>query len=565
MKTRTTFKFGQILLFAFGALLLSFQYSCKDDLTEMHNEAALEHSNTNAYARSFSGDSIVLKNPYSVEIMKTALEQLRAKNPKQTAGFEVRPSHLYLKFNPKNEDEVGLLKQDSTIHYFDYRLDAEYAEGFLENRAPDRDSIPVYYTAVPVGKNLPAVEHEVLSELYIPEQDPYFSDIDDIERYEVTGKLANKTDLFNNLLYLAYELTGNEEDLLTDDSTPQAKWIFGKKWYPSGRIQVKDDILDVVPVTGAQVLMRQWFTVAQGITDGNGYFSTSSVRGKAKYVIQWERYNYSVRNGSIFQAEMKGPNVKQQAWYPVIDGGEDEYHALIHQAAHDFYYGYRFGLTSPPMNNHIYNFGRQSQIKIAARKTAPWGVPSSYSHIRSELTFGLSAQIHIKAYGRLSDMVYGTTIHELSHALHSIIDRSAYNDICQDSFLSFNSAVKNRNRRLLESWPTTVETLMTLERYKRIRGYAVYRSTGSNNFQNRTISAENHYTSGGYDMIDGHNQNGMYGVGYPADRVTGYTASQLEQALKGSRNWYQWRDKIKNNYSNPTSIYLDELFANWPD
>ncbi|HAO27882.1 MAG TPA: hypothetical protein DCQ68_09770 [Chryseobacterium indologenes] len=93
----------------------------------------------------------------------------------------------------------------------------------------------------------------------------------------------------------------------------------------------------------------------------------------------------------------------------------------------------------------------------------------------------------------------------------------------------------------------------------------MYRSTGSNNFQNRTISAENHYTSGGYDMIDGQNQSIMYGVGYPVDRVTGYTAPQLEQALKGSTNWYQWRDKIKNSYSNPTKIYLDELFSNWPD
>jgi len=262
---------------------------------------------------------------------------------------------------------------------------------------------------------------------------------------------------------------------------------------------------------------------------------------------------------------MKGPNVKNQSWNPVIDGGEDEYHALIHQAAHDYYYGYRFGLHSPPENNHFYSFGHQHQLKIAARKTAPWGFPSSYSHIRSEITFGLSAQVHIKAYGKKSDRVYGTTIHELSHALHSIIDRGSYNDICLDAFLSTNSAVKNRNRRLLETWPTTIEILMTLHRYNGKRGYAVYEDLNYNNYQRYTIGDENHYTSGGYDMIDQLNQSAFYGGGQPVDRVSDYTASQLEQALIGARNWGQWRDRIKNSYNNPTKIYLDELFNNWQD
>ena len=41
-----------------------------------------------------------------------------------------------------------------------------------------------------------------------------------------------------------------------------------------------------VPLKGAQVLIRQLFTVRQGITDANGYFSTGTVRGRARYVIQ---------------------------------------------------------------------------------------------------------------------------------------------------------------------------------------------------------------------------------------------------------------------------------------
>jgi len=565
-------KLKQLFLCVLYAGLFLFQLSCKDELSDIQNEEAFKaEKNSSLSAREFSGDSLILENPYSTENMAKALQRVKYNNPKYSFGkFNVQTTHLYLKFSPENEEQVSLLKSDSTIHYFDYRMDTEYKEEYLANRSPDKDSIPVYYTAVPVGKTLPAVKHEVLSELYIPEQDPYFSDIKDNEEYQVTDRVENKTDLFNNLLFSAYEQTGNEQDLLTDNATPEARWIFGSKWYPSGNIRVQDDIAGSRPVTGAQVLMRQWFTVAQGITDGNGNFSTSSVRGKARYVIQWERYHYSVRDGSFFQAETHGPNVKKQSWSINLNGGKDEYHALIHQAAHDFYYGYRFGLISPPMNNHFYNFGRQSQIKIAGRLSNS-GPTSSYSHIRSEITFGLSAQIHIKDYGKPSDQVYGTTIHELSHALHSVKDRFSYDNIVRDSFLSGDSQVRKRNRRLLESWPTAVEILMTLERYRvrfNLQNYAVYQNPTLDyrNYQNRTIATENLYTSGVYDMVDNLNQRRIFGGAYPIDQVSGYTIKELENALSGARYWNDYRDRIKAMYpNNPTRPFLDELFANWQD
>lgn len=384
---------------------------------------------------------------------------------------------------------------------------------------------------------------------------------------------ANKEVLLHQLLDEAFKLTGNKRVDSESKKCASARLIFGTRWWPSGSITIYDEVAGAnKPVLGAQVLIRQWFTVRQGITDANGNFSTSSVRGSAKYIIQWERYNYSVRNGSLFQAELRGPIKKEESWNYTINNGvgdsDDRYHALIHQAAHDFYYGHRFGLISPPMNNHIYTFGRQGQIKIAARETAPCGILSSYSHIRSELTYSLAPQIHIKAWGRPSDEVYGTTIHELSHALHSVLDRSSYDNIVRDAFLNNTSAVQNRNRRLLETWPTTVEIMMTLDRYRtkfNVPNYSVYQNTSLNNNQRITIAAENHYTSGGFDMIDDFNQSVIFNNQFPIDRVNGYTLKQLEQSLIGARYWSQWKDNVKNKYDNPTEIFLDELFNNWQD
>lgn len=363
----------------------------------------------------------------------------------------------------------------------------------------------------------------------------------------------------------AFKLTGNERESSKTKTNANAKWIFGTKWWPSGKITVYDEIAGMdKPVVGAQVLIRQWFTVRQGITDENGNFSTASVRGSARYVLQWERYNYSIRNGSLFQAETKSATEQKDVpWNLNITGGDDKYHALIHQAAYDYYYGHRFGLISPPMNNHNYSFGRQGQIKIAARETAPWGIPSSYSHIRSDLTYSLAPQIHIKAWGRPSDEVYGTTIHELSHALHSVLDRSSYDNIVRDAWLDNHSSVQNRNRRLLETWPTTVEIMMTLDRYRTKFGNPDYQYKW--NKQSLTILDENHYTSGGFDMIDDFNQSVIFDNRFPVDRVNGYTLKQLEQSLIGARHWSQWRDNVKNKYDNPTEQFVDELFNNWQD
>ena len=50
---------------------------------------------------------------------------------------------------------------------------------------------------------------------------------------------------------------------------------------------------------------------------------------------------------------------------------------------------------------------------------------------------------------------------------------------------------------------------------------------------------------------------------YPFEMVSGYTLCQIEQALKGCTTLEQWRDRLKSMYSNPTSVYLDELFDNY--
>ena len=563
-------KFKKLKLL-FGVILLTAITSCITDPNLSETESQSKREDWIKLGKK-------LENPYSIKNMRLALQNLKVKKTSSVSRialidqeFSIEPNYLYVEFQPQTEAEEAVLKQDSSVVLFDYPLDYEFTDEVLDSRpALSANQVPNYYSAIKIDSETASEAHyETLEQLYIPEEDPYFG-----SQLQKSQKIsANKEVLLEQLLDEAFKLTGNKRVDSQPKTSTSARLIFGTRWWPNGNITIYDEVAGAnKPVVGAQVLIRQWFTVRQGITDANGNFSTSSVRGSARYIIQWERYNYSIRNGSLFQAELRGPVKKDEAWNYTINSGsgdsDDRYHALIHQAAHDFYYGHRFGLISPPMNNHIYSFGRQGQIKIAARETAPWGILSSYSHIRSDLTYSLAPQIHIKAWGRPSDQVYGTTIHELSHALHSVLDRGSYDNIVRDAFFNNTSAVKNRNRRLLETWPTTVEIMMTLDRYRtqfNVPNYSVYQNTTLNNNQRITIAAENHYTSGGFDMIDDFNQSVIFNNQFPIDRVNGYTLKQLEQSLIGARYWSQWKDNVKNKYDNPTEIFLDELFNNWQD
>lgn len=597
-----------LLVFSLSIFLIS----CHDDEEFFDEDVSASLKSTKVEEKY--KDAKKLKNPYSVKNMQKALDKIKndlkekkikikEDTPQRleegVIDFEINTSHYYIRFLPASVEEEAILKEDPNIHLFDYPLDYEFSDAYLDGRTPSgAEYTPEYFTSVTLGQELPSgVVYEVIEELYIPEEDPFFDTYGMARVAEGTkqGEIGGREDFLRHLLYEAYSQTDNLSDLIGDVAdTTNAIWIFGSKWYPSGKLRLWDDnagqsttttkvfshyeyydcdtnnplepqqrlpdgqcqravytyvtnTVDgkYVPLVGAQVLMRQWFTIRQGITDANGNFSTGSVRGAARYIIQWERYQYSIRNGSLFQAELRGPKKLDESWIKDIKDGDDEYHGMIHTAAHEYYYGDRLGLHSPPTNALL-----KKQMKIAAREKDG---TSSFIHQRRFIEL---AQIHIKQWGEESQYVYGTTIHELAHAAHWNLDRNSYNNLGFDGYIGGNDG----DKRTLETWARTVEIMMTLNRYRVKFNQPNYRYMFE--LQNQSIESEKYYTSAGYDMIDNYNQRNLSSF-YPIDRVSGYTINQLEDALKNTNSWDEWKRNIKNNYSNPTEIYLDELFNNW--
>jgi hypothetical protein len=525
-----------------------------------------------------------LENPYSVENMRKALENVESQLKSAT---KVEPTHYYVRFRPKSEQELGLITRDTTLYVYDYPLDVEVKRGGTHYHDPSipANEITWQYTVVPIDYVFPDVQYQKLAELFLPE-----------ERNELQELKSASLDHFDwlKLETEALRITGNLNERNADNNTLKSTY-----WRPSGTIRVYDDVISsstttrkvfdhyeyydcetgeiiipdpgtgpdpilkqaqipendyctravyryetstsnshLIPIEGVVVRARRWFTTHEGITDANGDFSCDGTfQRDANYSIKWEKWDFDIRDGSYGQAYYNGPKQTGEWNLDIINTPKSKLFAHIFRAAYTYYYKHaNWGIKAPPRRDGLLSFLDQ-RLHIGGKDKAG----TSHYFDFNELVQSATVVVYsMSENGRALDSreIFGTSIHELAHASHWAL---GYTDI---NWLL--------NKRLTESWATGVEAVITND---------VYKSKNYNTKQTKTISdMSDGYTSIVWDMIDNVNQYGS-DPNYPDDQVSGYTISQLENALPGTLgSWWTWRDNIKDYYNNPTELYLDKLF-----
>ena len=581
----------RLLIFALIGMLM---YSCQDE-----DDFVTEENSTIEQQAPESAMKLwkKLENPYSVANMQRAMDTIlkevkKSKNyqaksfQKSAEQIEIEETDLYVRFLPKDSLELNIIEKDTALVLFDYPLDYEIEREGEYYHDPDlpEDQISWRYAVVKPDYQFPKVKYEILSHLFIPENSEGYREEDE----NAQGKTAySKTSSLISLetvsLYLTNNLSKEEKTAIEKEKKKnlQAKrvcvwficWNVPDRWNPSGTIKLWDDRLNRYNrMQGVKVRARRWFTVKTGITNSDGYFRTGSFRRPANYSIRWQRHHFSVKwSWWLFwssTAWYNGPKQKSP-WNLNIRGGTQQYYATIFQAAHDYYYRHNYGLTKPS------NSGGFWKLRIRARK-----VNGRSSHAEARRLYNW-ADISLKAWGDASDLVYGTTIHELAHAAHKNIDRGAYVNLTWKGWISpcLPSAESCDHpgptgasaRRVMETWATTVEIVLTNLRYRSYlsdNNFTYGQWENSQNKQNWPSRLQPYYTSLGYDLIDDINQRTditpTYSGLYPQDRVSGYTIKQIENSLRNTNSWGEWKEHIKQqNSSNPTNIYINELFNNW--
>ena len=541
------------LSFAF-VLGLAVLTACKDEpmlaLEEQQNVEAQEFNN------NLPSDGMMvlgqeLQDPYKLSNMQQAYANITG------AKAQLQPTHLYMRFLPKNEEELYLLKN---IELFDFPLHYEIIQNGDCYHDPElpAEAITWQYAVIPIDTTIPEnIQQELIYEVFIP-------------NYDTDG---SKSGLLEAIEDEAIRLCGYS-DMLQQNAS---KGLFSK-WTPSGTIKVWDDVLlKYIPIHGAKVQVR-WLThIEKDFTDANGNFSTSSFRFDVNYSIKWERADFDIRSGNWGQAWYNGPKLGS-AWYLNIDkGGMSWVYAHIFRAAHMYYYGHSsWGIKSPPKDGKLL----KQSIKIGAMDK------SGRAHFFDFNKFFTTPQIKVfrkNSSGRelQSIELFGTTIHELAHASHW--------EMCY-SYGQYVIDELQNNALLPESWASCVEYVVTNDIYNNKPTYK-YDVKGYRDYQFISISEcrKDGYTPLFIDCIDDYNQREIHNnTLLPIDNVSGYTLSQIEDVIKQSyKQFFQFspidplgitdpvglgfntnslkiiRGNLKSMYKNPTLEYLDELFDNY--
>ncbi len=567
----------KLIVFAMVAATLTIFNGCQKDDEFYEKTNPLEKDVSHEF---YEGQMILgekLKNPYSVENMQKAYDNLQADNTLKSA-VNIKTTHYYVRFRPKSFQELNILTRDTTLHIYDYPLDVEIKRGGTHYHDPSipRNQITWQYTVVPVDYVFPDIQHQKLADLFLQE-----------ETGELEELKSGSIDYFDwlTLETEALRITGN-----LDENEVNGVELKSTSWRPRGTIRVHDDILTstttnaifdyweyfpcpedtenpdapsdpnefqdfeqeckravyryetssshFIPLEGVEVRANRWFTTHTGYTDINGNFTCDGTFVRdANYSIKWERWDFDIRDGQYGQAYFNGPK-QSGPWHLNIEQSltpKSHLFAHIFRAAHTYYYDHnRWGIKAPPRRDGALG-ALQHRLHIAG-----FDEPGRSKYYTFK-EFVLAAQIKVYRDNGNSKEVFGTTIHELSHASHWEIGYSTSQYVVDAIF----SGV-----RLPESWATGVETVILDD---------IYGTNYSERKQNLRISD---MTNGGhwngYTCTHNQRDNGHL---FPDDDVENYTLSQLEVALSYSpASWWGWRDEIKNRFNNPTENHLDKLF-----
>jgi hypothetical protein len=324
-------------------IVIAFSACTKDEYTPdsiaKKENSNVEHEIKNSNAQQSLGVGSPIEDPYALKNMKKAYSNLKTANP-SLPDIDIQPTHLYMRFLPSSEEEWNLLKQDESLILYDFPLNIETESigTYYHDPSLSETAITWQYCVVPIKHSIPNIPHELLYEVYIPDEDTNIS------------KGTTEIDqLINDLEYESAIITGSI-----------TKGILPSKWTPKGTIKVWDDIIGstttytqvfdhweyydcdgtvptqlaaqqrvipqpdeqctravyrtiatttqgrYIPLVGASVHARCFTRIETDLTDANGYFEMPQFRFKVNYAIKWERSHYDIRNGMIWQTWYNG-------------------------------------------------------------------------------------------------------------------------------------------------------------------------------------------------------------------------------------------------------------------
>lgn len=443
-------------------------------------------------------------------------------NPYSVSDDNIDETHLYIKFKPENNEELGLLSTSSDINLFPYPLDRTITQGgdhYKDDSLVD-GQLPYQYAVVPALQRLPGVPYEILDRLVLPSTD-------------------------------AYKRSFAADDKSSEIST---RWWWEKpKLKYGGSVKVWDNYTSkYIPIVGLKITATSLFRSTNIVTDKNGKFYIPSNYWPVVYKYTWTDpkfdisrsilgglgvstgpvYGISSSLGWPWEERIGASSILNPAYY---------HHAILPanawRAAKHYFYGNTLNTVRP--------------TKTPAGKKIEIGIDHFLGRFDSDFGFTYyiptnKARVNLNYTdffwtGKSSQWMYYVTLHELAHVVHfdELLKLYKHEDECGGNCV---------NPKVREGWAVGVATALT-------------RLTYPDFVSSKEDPFNAPYTGIITDMMDP-------AVDDSYDKVEGYTLKQIETTIRHlgigeSNDLYALIQSLKDRYDNPTEVFLDELVDHW--
>ena len=395
-------------------------YSCSKD--SIINENLVEYNSINTTSRSINNYNIydTLKNPYEINHIKNVVNSVGGDSSLYL------PNKLYVRFLPKDTNEINLLINIDNLELFDYPLNIDFGEAdeYIYQQE-DNNFFTWKYTVVPANYTFRDIEYEIIEQCYLPEDDE---------------AIANSRNPFGpNLEELAFKRLGYNLDSINESRSQNN---------PSGYVTFEDNQTNrKIPLKGIKIRCHTFIKWSTTYTDENGKYTMSSkfIFGP-HYAIVFD----NCKGFDIYKNWTPIARANFNAGWHSISGYDINIKpsstlwpcAVINNAGYDYYnmcdslniaippknlviWAYDNIPSAAPMLNHNKDFIKANGHSQCANFFINMGLLIAQLNPIVVLLKNIAPDINIKTEPRDYKNIYKNTFHELSHASHySIVGNS---------------------------------------------------------------------------------------------------------------------------------------------
>lgn len=521
-------------------LILTILYSsCRQ--TDMINPKAEEYIFAQERPMMVLGKK--LDNPYSVENMQRALENLKRKT-RLAEDLVIEATDLYVKFMPFDSLQLEALEADTTLHLFEYPFDYEIEEEGNWYHDPDvSPSVPTYqYTVVKTDYVFPpTISYEIVTDLFL---------VDNLIEEAMEARMD--MDYINFLKELE-----DEALRITNNWEPRVD-MSDARWNPQGRVTVQEringtssgesivngvlvvDKTKFLPVKGIRVRARRWFKIETDQTNANGEYKINSfVDRPVNYSLISRTELFRVTGWTGYANRLNGPK-KMEPWNLNFTWHSEWWaRCTVMNAIYDFReqaYQHNLALPygwDPARIRVVFESGRSNTFRQVLRHEVP-------------ILINNDVKLYTKDEGAINletDDLYSLVMHELGHVSH-------YLQSPGNAILTYST-----NALINESFAEAVQYEFTKARYP----FVVSNKPDQSRSKIEYGGGDNwKYSPYFIDLMDNTNQFITKGKStnsdYANDRVSGYTLRQFQVAMDHRTTLHGIKQYLRENYSDQEGL-----------